>query len=304
MKIDKYKEYWLRWLISEKRLSKNTYSSYLLDFESFVSFMNEYYNRELDIFLLKEVDEKSIRAWFFSKIKKGNGARSNARSLSSIKSFFLYLIKNKIIENSSILSMKSPKFIQSIPRPLSINQLEKMIQVLKKNKNEWIAKRNISIIFLMWGLGLRINEVLNLKISDIQNKESILVKGKGGSERVIPIFEELGLFLNNMIKAIPINIKVEDYIFIGVKGKKLHPAVFQKEIKELRNLLNLPDNTTPHSLRHSFASQLLDNMVDLRSIQELMGHKSLSSTQKYTAIDSKRTKKIIEIYHPRSTKEL
>ena len=136
------------------------------------------------------------------------------------------------------------------------------------------------------------------------DRNEIIVRGKGGKERILPIIEEIKNLLFMMLESMPVSIKKDDFIFLGEKGKRLHPTIVQKEIRNIRRLLNLPENTTPHSFRHTFATQLLENMVDLRSIQELLGHKSLSSTQKYTAVDSKRVKKIIEIYHPRSSKNL
>ena len=207
----------------------------------------------------------------------------------------------KIIKSSIIVYLKSPKFAESLPRPLSIKQVEKIIEILKENKKNWIAKRNIAIIFLMWGLGLRINEVLKLKISQFSNSnDHILILGKGKKQRVVPIFEELKKFIIIMYESIPIKIKESEYLFLGERGKKLDPSVFQKEIRKIRNFLILPENVTPHTFRHSFATQLLNNMVDLRTIQELLGHESLTSTQKYTAVDSDRLKKIIDIYHPRN----
>ena len=199
--------------------------------------------------------------------------------------------------------MSAPKFNISLPRPLSINQVDKIISSLKNNKG-WIVKRNLSIILLMWGFGLRINEVLSLKFKDIRSKDSIYITGKGGKNRLIPIFPEIYSFIESMIKSMPFDIEFEDFVFIGEKGKKLHPSIIQKKIRDLRIKLSLPENTTPHSFRHTFATHLLENMVDLRSIQELLGHESLSSTQKYTEVTSGKLQDTIKNFHPRSSRKL
>ena len=299
--FEKIKSDWLKWLSNEKRLSSSTCFSYSLDLKNFCNFIISYKNQVLNIDIFKSIDEKTIRSWFFFRLKKGINSRSNARALSSIKSLTQFLIKEKIIKSSIIVYLKSPKFSESLPRPLSIKQVEKIIEILKENKKNWIAKRNIAIIFLMWGLGLRINEVLKLKISQFSNSnDHILILGKGKKQSVVPIFEELKKFIIIMYESIPIKIKESEYLFLGARGKKLDPSVFQKEIRKIRNFLILPENVTPHTFRHSFATQLLNNMVDLRTIQELLGHESLTSTQKYTAVDSDRLKKIIDIYHPRN----
>jgi integrase/recombinase XerC len=295
---------WVHWLEHEKRLSSNTLSAYKRDLKSFLLFLKKHHGREVELSVINKLDEKDLRAWFFSKMKNGVVSRSNARSLSSIKSFVLFLVKNKTIIHSKILSMKSPKYSIALPRPLSTPQVEKIISSIKKNKILWVAKRNLLIIFLMWGFGMRINEVLNLKIKDIGNDDFISVPGKGGKERIIPIYHEIKKKIREMLNIIPFNLTNNGFIFLGEKGKKLHPSIIQKEIRRIRNEVMLPENTTPHSFRHSFASLLLENMVDLRSIQELLGHKSLSSTMKYTAVSSNQLKKIIDSSHPRSGKKL
>ena len=302
--LENLKNEWCKWIRDEKRLSENTYLAYRRDLDSFFYFLSLYFNKKINLSIIKDIDNKTIRSWFFSKLENGAVPRSNARSLSSIKSFYNFLIKKKIIDYSSILSIKSPKFKSSLPRPLSMNQINKVLEFIIKNEKRWIAKRNLSIVLLMWGVGLRINEVLDLKLKDILDRNEIIVRGKGGKERILPIIEEIKNLLFMMLESMPVIIKKDNFIFLGEKGKRLHPTIVQKEIRNIRRLLNLPENTTPHSFRHTFATQLLENMVDLRSIQELLGHKSLSSTQKYTAVDSKRIKKIIENYHPRSSKNL
>ena len=298
------KSKWISWLKDEKRLSLNTVMAYERDLKNFFKFLMDYFSKEIVIDIFESLDEKSIRSWFFWKLKKGSKSRSNARSLSSIKSFILFLNRKNIIKNPNIINIKAPKFSSSLPRPLSDQQVEKIIYSLKKNKYEWIARRNLSIIFLMWGFGLRISEVLNLRFKDIKEDGVIYIQGKGGKQRIVPIYPEIIKYIKEMIECNPFKIINEDFIFIGQRGKKLHPTIVQKEIRQLRLQHHLPDNTTPHSFRHTFATILLNNRVDLRSIQELLGHDSLSSTQKYTQVDSKRIKEVIDNFHPRSSNKL
>ena len=159
--------------------------------------------------------------------------------------------------------------------------------------------RDLSIILLMWGYGLRISEVINLKLSDLQTND-LQINGKGNKTRLIPIAEEVRVFLKEMIKNCPFYFEENNFIFLGTRGKKLKAEIIQKEIRNLRNSFMLPDNTTPHSFRHTFATELLENMVDLRVIQEILGHASLSTTQNYTKVSADRLKDILSKNHPRA----
>ena len=154
-----------------------------------------------------------------------------------------------------------------------------------------------SVLVLMWGYGLRISEVLNLKLKDFY-MEDLRIIGKGGKIRLIPIVNEINIFIKKMIKECPYEVKSDDFIFLGKKGGKLKPEIIQRLIRKIRNRLILPENTTPHSLRHTFATELLQNFVDLRSIQELLGHSSLSTTQKYTSVNKDYLREILEKNHP------
>ncbi len=293
---------WVKWLKFEKRVSNNTLNSYKIDLFSFIRFMNNYENRQIDLDLIKLIGEKEIRGWFYSRIKKNTSPRSNARALSSVKSYIYFLIKNGIINSSRILSLKAPKYQDSIPRPLSQEQLEKLFCLDRSKLISWDIKRNQSIFLLMWGYGLRIGEALDIKYKQLKYNEFLIIISKGNKERSIPILPELRQYIMQMLEEMPFSIDDEDYIFLGKRGKKLNPRIIQKELSRIRKQNFLPEKTTPHSLRHTFATQLLDNKVDLRIIQELLGHESLSTTQKYTAIDISKIRETIENHHPRGKK--
>lgn len=290
---------WQDWIKSEKRLSLNTLDSYVRDLTLFFTFFEEYKNKNVEFNDLENFHQDDLTAWFYSRVSRGISSRSNARSLSSLKSFCKFLIKEKVITSSTILRFKGPKFNQLLPRPLSKNQITKILERISEGRQRWVVLRNFLVIILMWGYGMRISEALNLKKKDL-NSSDILLTGKGGKQRVIPLSSETLSLLYELIEVCPFNTEEKEIIFFGTRGKKLKAEIVQKLIRDLRLELLLPDKTTPHSFRHTFATNLLKEMVDLRSIQELLGHESLSTTQKYTKVGLENLKLIIEKNHPRS----
>ena len=297
--VQKFAKQWEDWIIHERRLSEKTVKSYKTDLSFFLQHLKEYKNKSINFSDLERLDQSDLTSWFYKRINNGISHRSNARSLSSIKSFLHFLIKKKIIKYSLFMRIKGPKFNSNLPRPLSHNQVSKIFKNIVENKQKWVGMRDLSIILLMWGYGLRISEVLNLKLSDLQSND-LSIFGKGKKTRLIPIAEEVSMFLKQMIKKCPFEFDENNFIFVGIRGKKLKAEIIQKEIRRLRNSFMLPDNTTPHSLRHTFATELLENMVDLRVIQEILGHSSLSTTQKYTKVSSDRLRDVISKNHPRA----
>ena len=189
-------------------------------------------------------DEDDLSSWFYERLKKGLSHRSNARALSSLKSFFSFLIAKKMIQSSKILKIKGPKFSESLPRPLTENQTLKLLDDIKTEREKWIMMRNLSVLILMWGYGLRISEVLNLKLKDT-NMEDLRIIGKGEKVRVIPIATEIIIFIKKMIKECPYEFKSDDFIFLGKKGGKLKPEIIQRLVRKIRYRLVLPENTTP-----------------------------------------------------------
>lgn len=295
----KYVKKWIEWIKFERRLSEQTVKAYKSDINCFVEHLKAYKNKSLNFSDLENLGQSDLTSWFYNRIKNGVSHRSNARSLSSIKSFLNFLVKKKLIKYSLILSLKGPKFDKTLPRPLSKNQITNIFKNIVVNKTKWVGMRDLSIILLMWGYGLRISEVINLKVSDLQSN-NLQIFGKGMKTRLIPIAEEVRIFLKEMIKNCPFNFEENNFIFLGTRGKKLQAEIIQKEIRNLRSSFMLPDNTTPHSFRHTFATELLENMVDLRVIQEILGHASLSTTQNYTKVSTDRLKEVLSKNHPRA----
>ena len=290
---------WSGWITNEKRLSNNTILSYVRDLRSFVKFINSHYGNQMEFKDLKKINEEDLTGWFFQRIKNNLSQRSNARALSSIKSFFTFLIKKRLIKSSVILFINGPKFRNSLPRPLTKNQVNEIFRFVKYEKTKWILIRNLSVIILMWGYGLRIGEVLNLRKKDL-SLSGIRIKGKGGKIRVIPMLEKFIIFIRTLEKECPFVLESDQFFFRGKRGGTLQPTIIQKLIRDIRKTLCFSENVTPHSLRHTFASELLENFADLRTIQELLGHSSLATTQRYTAVSTKRIQNMLEKNHPLS----
>ena len=254
---------WKSWIENEKRLTFKTSQSYCIDLKSFLNFLSYHKNSSVNLTTIINVDEEDLSSWFYERLKKGLSHRSNARALSSLKSFFTFLIAKKLIQSSKILKIKGPKFLESLPRPLTESQTLKLFDNIKTEREKWIMMRNLSVLILMWGYGLRISEVLNLKLKDLY-MEDLRIIGKGGKIRVIPIEMEIIIFIKKMLKECPYDLQSDNFIFLGKKGGKLKPEIIQRLVRRIRNSLILPENTTPHSLRHTFATELLQNSVDLR----------------------------------------
>ncbi|MDR1031658.1 MAG: tyrosine recombinase XerC [Holosporales bacterium] len=285
---------WIRWLEVEKGYSHNTITSYRIDFVNFAQFISEH--AEIDI-ESNACDMKAadLRAWLSSRIRQGHSARSNARALSSVKSFFsCWLRRGKEIPEF-VLKFRAPKIIPSLPRPLTQSQARNVIEYKEHTKIQWIAVRNNALLILLYGVGLRINEALSLNHTDIDlARKEALVNGKGGKQRRVPLLPKVCNTLRQYIELCPYPRSPSDPVFYGARGKRLGATVFERYVSKIRQALNLKESATPHALRHSFASHLVANGAGIRTVQELLGHASLASTQVYTDISDAR---LMEIYH-------
>ena len=278
--LEKHFKSWIDNLSNVRDLSKNTVVSYKNDIQKFFVFLESHLDTYPNINNLKKLEVSDFRS--FLSYQRNNGINSNsiARSVSSLKSFFDHLIKDQIIESSTISSLKSPKLKKSLPRPIDSKLAIEVIRCAESmEKEKWIGLRNKSILMLLYGCGLRISEALNLNYGDIDNEDHILIKGKGGKE-----------------------MDVEDALFIGKRMNRLSPRIIQYALERIRSSLALPETATPHALRHSFATHLLDSGGDLRTIQELLGHSSLSTTQKYTKVETAQLYEAYSKSHPLAKK--
>lgn len=284
-----------------RKLSDSTISSYSRDIKFFLSFLENYGNNEVSITTLKNIETRDFRAWLTHEIKIGTSSTTLRRYLSSVKDFYNWLNEKKVINNKSIFNVQMPKKDKKLPRPIEENYILDILSLIAKNsKKPWIAARNASVISLLYGCGLRISEALSIKRKDYPFKEFLKIKGKGGKERVVPVIPFVEDCTKKYLDLCPIQIEKNDFLFLGIQGKQLSARIIQKEILYCRKQLGLPETVTPHALRHSFATHLLSAGGDLRTIQELLGHSSLSSTQIYTSVDPERLIKVYKETHPKA----
>ena len=280
---------WQDWLILQRNYSLHTAQSYLSDLYIFLEYLST--NGSVDLITLKQLDVKDFRMFFSVRAKKGISKTSIAREEASIRSFFKWLDENNILKNTSVFQISKPKLDKVLPRSVDVSSAFDIIEKARKEcKEPWIGFRDMAIFTLLYGCGLRISEALSLNIEDINNNEFIKIKGKGNKDRYVPLLPEVLDSIKIYINNCPYNIKPQEPLFLGARGERVTPRVIQRSLQKIRTILNLPDSITPHALRHTFATHLLKEGTDLRSIQELLGHSSLSSTERYTDIDLNKIK--------------
>lgn len=244
---------------------------------------------EVNIGTLEKLSVPELRSWLSFRYSRGINARSNARALSVIRNFFKYIKNNHEVNNEAVFSLSRPIQRKTLPKALSIPDIKTLVEKMKLSDLDdepWVIKREIAVIVLLYGAGLRISEALDLRVSDI-NSENLIITGKGGKQRQIFILPVVRECIQEYVKSCPylgMNNKAE-YLFLGVRGKKLGRTYVANRLQKIRRVLNLPEILSPHAFRHSFATHLLQNNVDVRSIQELLGHSSLETTQIYTHLN-------------------
>ena len=290
---------WASYNINLRNLSENSVKAYSLDVRSFLNFSFEG-SRAVLKSDLSNISAHTIRLWILSLRNRSIKASSLSRKISSLKNFFYWLEDSHNIFNSAISKLDSPKKDKKLPRPIAINDIEKLFGAFENKKEKrWIISRNQAIFLLLYTCGLRISEAIDMKTNALPLNISVLVKGKGKKERMVPILNITNQAIENYKKQCPYPITNREYVFVGIRGNRMLPRSFQKAMERARNSIGLPSSTTPHSLRHSYATHLLNAGTDLRSIQKLLGHSSLSSTQIYTQIEQKRLLQVYKSTHPR-----
>ena len=305
MKADLEYEYnnWINHLTNIKKLSQNSVISYKNDLSKFLIFFQDYIEKNIGLKEMENIEISEFRSFLTHRRNSEISSNSIARNISALKSFFRFLIRNNKIKESSVFNLKSPKLKKSLPRPINVDLAIQVIKQAEEIEDEkWIGLRNKAILLLLYGCGLRISEALSLNHDDIQNEDHILIKGKGEKERIVPMMPYIKKGIENYLEACPKEIVSGDALFIGKRFSRLSPRIIQYALEKIRTALSLPETATPHALRHSFATHLLDSGGDLRTIQELLGHSSLSTTQKYTKVE---TSKLLDTYkktHPLAKK--
>lgn len=291
---------WSDWLSNIKQYSIKTNNAYLSDVKIFMGFLCQYQAGIITKDHIVNLDITVIRSFLSNRVVEGVGSTSRAREISSIKSFFNFLVARHQYTIKVLTHITYPKLGKYLPKAISYKEVIKILdQVQGAEKNDWVGNRDHLVILIMYTTGLRISEVLSIKKNSIQ-KDSILVEGKGKKERYVPLLDDTYQKIMSYLKLQPFNIGKAEKIFKGVKGKDLSPRIIQKKVKDLREQLCLPDYTTPHAIRHSFATHLLNEGANLREIQELLGHENLATTQRYTKVTQEMLFNKYQKFHPRS----
>lgn len=289
---------WQTWLKVEKNVSKHTFRAYCSDLSYFINFLANHHGEAISINELSATSITDFRGWLSHQAMGGASNGTRARALSSIKNFLHWMDKQGIAHNAAIQIVRSPKLPHKLPRPLEETQTFRLLDDMPTDN--WVAMRDRALFTLLYGAGLRINEALSLNLEHLPRDGFLRVIGKGNKERQVPILKEIQPALKEYRDACPFPEEPNRPLFMGMKGKRLNQGVAQKSMRDLRKQLNLPETATPHALRHSFATHLLRNGANLREIQELLGHVSLSTTQRYTEVNFEDLKNIYKKSHPRA----
>lgn len=283
-------------LVYERRASWHTVHAYFSDLKQFAMFMTEYKGAPLNIKDFASLKPMELRAFLAARIRKKSSKRTNARHLSSLKSFVKYLRRHGHLTSFAFEAISTPRLDKRLPRPLSKIQ---SLNLMNRKSETWTELRDQALFMLLYGCGLRISEALNLNGKD-WTPPSLLIKGKGGKERRVPVLASVIQKIETYLKASPYPFSASQPLFRGIRGGRLNPVMAERTLQNLRLELGLPATATPHALRHSFATHLLEGGGNLRHIQELLGHASLSSTQIYTDLTQDTLYKAYQNAHPRS----
>jgi len=293
---------WLATLAEERRLSEKTIEAYERDTRQFLTFLTGHLAGPPGLADIRALRPADLRGFLAQRRKGGAGARTLGRGLAGLRSFLRYLERNGLANAAGAAAVRSPKQPKSLPKPLTDRDALKVVTADAQLAEEpWIAARNAAVLTLLYGCGLRISEALGLTADNFAGMPtSLRIIGKGGKTRIVPLIAAANEAVAAYRKLCPYHLGHREALFRGARGGRLQPAIIQREMQKLRTALGLPDSATPHALRHSFATHLLASGGDLRTIQELLGHASLSTTQVYTGVDSARLLEIYDRAHPRA----
>ena len=292
---------WLDHQKSLKGAAENTLTAYSGDVGEFLAFMTEHKGETQGLGALSKITVSDMRSWMARSRSTGIGPRSLARKLSAVKAFYRWLSAREGFEPTAVLSTRSPKFTKKLPRPLAEDAARDLIEAVElQSLAPWVALRDVAVVTLLWGCGLRISEALGLKGDANPLPKVMRITGKGGKERIVPVVDAARDAVTAYVNACPFSLSDDGPLFRGVRGRALSPRAIQKSMASARMQLGLPATATPHAMRHSFATHLLNAGGDLRAIQELLGHASLSTTQAYTAVDTARLMDVYAKAHPKA----
>jgi len=296
---------WRRWLRHEKRQAPASVKAYDADLLAFVAFCAEHLGEPPTPEHLLGLATGDFRAWLAARHRRGFARTSTARAMAAVRSFYRFLDRHHGRQNAALEALRTPRLARRLPRPIAATQAGELIDAVPLlAEPDWIARRDAALLLLLYGGGLRIGEALELERgaigADPRRLQAITVVGKGKKQRLVPILPVVAEALASYVESCPYHLPAAGPLFVGARGKRLQAAVVRRRVRDLRRLLGLPESATPHALRHSFATHLLAGGADLRTIQELLGHASLSTTQGYTAVDGERLMQLYHRAHPRA----
>ena len=294
---------WLNSLAGERRLSALTVDAYERDTRQFLQFLTGHAGGPPGVSDIAALRPADLRSFLAFRRNGGAGARSLGRGLAGIRSLLRFLEKRGLVNAAGATALRAPRQPKSLPKPLTANDARRVVSSGEQLAEEpWIAARNAAVLTLLYGCGLRISEALGLTGGDLAAAgDTVLrVTGKGGKTRIVPVLPAAFQAIAEYRRLCPFHLPAAEALFRGARGGPLNPAIVQREMRKLRSVLDLPDTATPHALRHSFATHLLGRGGDLRAIQELLGHSSLSTTQIYTGVDTARLLEAYDAAHPRA----
>lgn len=294
-------EAWLSHQRALKGAAQNTLTAYQGDVAEFLAFITDYKGERQGLAALARITVTDMRAWMAHARSGGIAARSLARKLSAVKAFYRWLAEREGFEPTAVLSVRAPKFQKKLPRPLAEDAARTLIDAIElQSETPWVGARDVAVVTLLWGCGLRISEALSLTGADAPLPETLRITGKGNKERIVPVVPAARAAVEAYLAVCPFPLEPDQPLFRAIRGGALGPGAIQKVMARARMQLGLPASATPHAMRHSFATHLLDAGGDLRAIQELLGHASLSTTQAYTAVDTARLMEVYDRAHPKA----
>ena len=295
--LRKFASEWLEFLAVQRKYSEHTLKSYKRDVENFLKFLNQHKGELVSIALLNSLKIPDFRSWLASRSTDGLVVRSNVRAVSSLKSLFAFLSEKHLVDMDAINLLRRPKIPKLLPKPIEEKTIINFLnaEYFFEGDLQWITNRDRALYYLLYCTGLRISEALNIKTKDVA--PSMKIFGKGKKERIVLLLPVVIEKIKTYISTCPYDLN-DGFLFIGLRGKKLLAPYVDARLEKLRLIYNLPDHASAHAFRHSFASHLIQNGADLRSVQDLLGHESLASTQIYTDINDYNILKIYENSHP------
>ena len=293
----------LVWLTHERRASPLTVEAYGRDILSFLAFLTQHLGAEPDLAALAALRAADLRAWLAAEANAGNVNATRSRHLSAVRGFFRWLARRKGIANAQVALLASPRAKKPLPRALTVPQARAVAtDIGEASDDAALQARDTALFSLLYGSGLRIAEALALNVADapLPGSDAMLrVTGKGNKQRIVPVLPAVRDAIAAWLRLHPRRLP-DAPLFLGARGERLNPGVAQRTLRNFRRLHGLPEHATPHALRHSFATHLLAGGADLRSIQDLLGHASLSTTQRYTSVDAARLMEVWQRTHPRA----